>query len=291
MNSRLEPHHRHLLSRLISSYPSFRPARSRRRLASQRAYSESLNQPSIQSVTLDLVSAVSKEQLPSLLHAEQRLMEYTNACAWGRPNSLICAAGSASVAVALALFLSAAEEIKCMARGSMQLLLSKQLAAGEGSGTGPAPMSTSASATSVADVDIDADSAWQSQQGLRAEALRECSRLLVSVGLAEGRVMGSQAVYSAVLAEAAAADVVSSTTDNILGEEGAVPDDGGAVLLPAGPRPPGTPAAVEGDQVQHLHSWLLAQLRQEGYHPNLGGASFSVILGREAKLQHLAGLR
>ena len=292
MNSRLEPHNRHLLSRLIPSYPSFRPARSRRRLASQRAYrySESFNQPPIQSVTFDLLSAVSKDQLPSLLHAEARLMEYTvNACAGGRPNYPACAAGYA-VALALADFLSAAEEIKCMARGSMQLLLSKQLA-GEGSGTGPAATSTSASATTAANVDFDADSELQSQQRLSAEALRECSRLLVSVGLAEGRVMGSQAVYSAVLAEVAAADVVSSTTGNILGESGAAPDDGGATLLPAGPRPPGTPAGVEGEQVQRLLRWLLVRLRHEGYHPSLGGASFSVILGREAKLQHLAGLR
>lgn len=188
------------------------------------------------------------------------------------------AAGSASVAVALARFLSAAEEIKCMARGSL-LLLSKQLGGGESSSAGT-------------DADIAADSVWQSEQGLGAEVLRACSRLMVSVGLAEGRVLGSQTVYSAVLAEAEAADVVASAAGNTNGEGGAVLDDGGGAALLSAAHPTSEAAAeVEGEQLQHLRRWLLVRLRQEGYHPDRGGAAFSVILGREAKLQHLAGLR
>ena len=104
---------------------------------------------------------------------------------------------------------------------------------------------------------------WTAHQGTAAEAptphaaldllLRKaCARVLVEAGAAVQATVGSQAVYQQVLREA--------------------------------DQPQQVPAAAERLRL------LLADLRRQGYHPDEGGASYSVALGREDKLQHLRNL-
>jgi len=89
-------------------------------------------------------------------------------------------------------------------------------------------------------------------------ALRECARLLAAVGMETARVTDNQVLF------------------NILRSCLAVPSD--------------TSGSISIEEAAMIKI-LLCRMRQEGYHPERGGSDFSVILSREEKKKHLAGLR
>jgi hypothetical protein len=186
------------------------------------------------------------------------------------------------VSLDLDQFLAVAAELRCLASGSLLLLSGR----GQGQGAG--------------------DPALQQQLGA---ALKECARVLASVGLLEQRVLGSQAVYAAVLAETDA--LVGSLPGRGHGEGDAEEESvdpastSGGAAVRSGGGPMADDTAVEqllhgtgsgaiedvAGSRRHVSMLQLQRLRQEGYHPDFDGASFSVILTREEKLQHVASLR
>ena len=85
------------------------------------------------------------------------------------------------------------------------------------------------------------------------QALKECARLLAEVGMSESRVLGDEALYKSLCSEASQ---ISDTT-----------------------------AAAK------VAMQLINRMRQEGYHPERGGSSYSVVLSRDEKLQRLQQLR
>ena len=119
-------------------------------------------------------------------------------------------------------------------------------------------------------------------------ALRECARLLATVGMATTRVMNSQMLFS---------NLRSSVEPYSLGNNGDKSARGGSLFLsPFLSSRPGsnitdTTATATAIAATLTTLRLLHRMYQEGYHPEEGGASFSVVMSREEKMQHLAGLR
>ena len=148
-----------------------------------------------------------------------------------------------SLALSLSKLLALARELRALASGCILLLRHSEPAA-----SSPEAIVVTAS--------VDPD---------RAEAIKECARLMAVVGLAEQRVLGSEPLYRALCVEAARLGPEVGGSSSGEDKHGALPSR----------------AILE----------LIARMRQEGYHPEHGGNTYSVILTREEKLQKLAQLR
>ncbi len=114
-----------------------------------------------------------------------------------------------------------------------------------------------------------------------AAAVRACVRLLAKANGAEVRVLRDPQVYSAVQGELLRLLLMEEENQEMIESER------GEESLTLQQQSVGQ----QQRQLTRAIKRLLVRFEQEGFHPQLGGDSFSVVLGREEKLQCLASLK